>query len=77
MTNPYDQYTPKKPFLARIGPVAGWIALAVVILSIGYCGFTQHDIHGHKEGWSAVIIIVFILLGLWAVGIIHGRKKTP
>jgi high-affinity nickel permease len=77
VTNPTDKYnTPPKTFWSRVGPAFGWMALAVVIGSIIYCGVTQKDIHEHKEGWSAVIIIAFILVGLILVGIIHVRRKS-
>lgn len=73
MTN-YPYPPARKPFLARIAPAAGLIALAIVFVSIGWCGVTQRDIHRHKEGWSAVIMIAFILAGLALVGIIPVHK---
>lgn len=75
----YDRYNaPPKNLLQRFGKPLGVIALVVVLLAIAYCGVTQTDIHGRREGWSALITILFILVGLGLVtGIIRWRRRKP
>jgi hypothetical protein len=74
MTNPYEKFNIRRPFLERIAPVAKWGWILALCIAALYCGFTQKDLQGRSEKLSAIILVAFILFGLWAVGILRRRK---